>query len=123
MAFVTGASRGIGKQTALSLARSGLDVAIGARTLQEGQGRDDGDPAGRPVPGSLESTASLVAEEGRRALPVRMDLTDHESLERAVEEVVRQWGRIDVLVNNAVSTAEGSMTRFLDLSVPMLEAK
>lgn len=121
VAFVSGASRGIGKQTAIALSGAGFDVAIGARTLKEGDGVDDS--AGAPVPGSLEVTAALVAEAGGRALPVRMDLLDEASLRRSVETVAAEWGRIDVLVNNAVSTADGSMSQFLDLEVPVLEMK
>jgi NAD(P)-dependent dehydrogenase (short-subunit alcohol dehydrogenase family) len=123
VALVTGASRGIGRQAAVRLARSGFDVAMAARTLKEGEGLDDSDGAGRHVPGSLESTASLVAREGRRALPARMDLQDHRSIEEAVDSVMSEWGRIDVLVNNAVSTAQGSMTRFMDLELRVLEEK
>ena len=73
-AFVTGASRGIGKQTAVHLARAGLDVAIGARTVHEGEGRDDGREGGPPLPGSLEETAALVEAEG--VAPIDM-VVDH----------------------------------------------
>lgn len=123
VAFVTGASRGIGKQSALCLARAGFDVAIAARTLHEGDGVDDSDGAGRRVPGSLEATAELVEAEGRRALPVAMDLLDRPSLDWAVESVLGAWDRIDVLVNNAVHTGAGSMDLFMDLSVAAVEAK
>ncbi len=123
VAFVTGASRGIGKQCALYLARAGFDVAVGARTLHEGEGIDDSDDAHRPVPGSLETTASLVEDTGRRALPVSMDLLDRDSLGRAVDRILADWGRVDVLVNNAVNTAAGSMELFLDLPISVIEAK
>jgi NAD(P)-dependent dehydrogenase (short-subunit alcohol dehydrogenase family) len=123
VAFVTGASRGIGKQSAARLAAAGFDVAITARTLHEGEGVDDSDDRGRPVPGSLEATAALVEEHGRRALPIRMDLLDRASLGAAVQRTLDEWGRIDVLVNNAVHTGPGSMTHFLDTSVATLEEK
>ncbi len=123
MALVTGASRGIGKGTAIALAKSGLDVAITARTVHEGQGVDDSDAAGRSVPGSLDTTADLVEAEGRRALKVPMDLLDHVSLNAAVERVLSEWGRIDLLVNNAVHTGPGSMTRFEDTTIEMIETK
>ena len=73
-ALVTGASRGIGKATAVALARAGFDVAFTARTVHEGEGLDDSDSAGRSVPGSLDTTAALVTDAGQRALPVAMDL-------------------------------------------------
>jgi NAD(P)-dependent dehydrogenase (short-subunit alcohol dehydrogenase family) len=123
VALVTGASRGIGKATAIALARAGFDVAITARTVREGEGIDDSDGGGRPVPGSLETTAALVEEQGREALMVPMDLLDHESLRAAVDTVLREWGRIDVHVNNAVHTGPGSMARFEDTTIEMIETK
>jgi NAD(P)-dependent dehydrogenase (short-subunit alcohol dehydrogenase family) len=123
-AFVTGASRGIGKACALSLAEAGFDVAIAARTLVEGEGRDES-VAGRDrsVSGSLETTAGLIQARGRRALPVALDLSDRASLEEATARVLDAWGRVDVLVNNAVHTGPGSMDRVEDLDLATLEAK
>jgi NAD(P)-dependent dehydrogenase (short-subunit alcohol dehydrogenase family) len=120
---VTGASRGIGKQTAIALAEAGLDVVISARTVREGEGVDDSDAAYRPVPGSLETTAEAIEATGRRALPVVMDLHDRPTLGAAVQRTLDEWGRIDVLVNNAVDTGPGSMSRFDDTTVEQLEAK
>lgn len=123
VAMVTGASRGIGKATALALADAGLDVAITARTVKEGTGVDDSDSAGRPVPGSLETTTALIEERGGRALAIPMDLLDRASLEAAVQTVVDTWGRLDVLVNNAVHTGPGSMLRFESTTIEMIETK
>jgi NAD(P)-dependent dehydrogenase (short-subunit alcohol dehydrogenase family) len=123
VALVTGASRGIGKATAVALAEHGFDVAITARTEREGEGVDDSDSAGRSVPGSLETTAALVEEHGDRALPVPMDLLDRPSLGAAVDRVLGDWGRIDVLVNNAVHTGPGSMIRFDETTIDMVETK
>ncbi len=123
VAFVTGASRGIGKQSAIALARAGLDVVITARTVREGEGVDDSDGAGRALPGSLSSTAAEIEVLGRRALPVTMDLHDRPTLGAAVERALREWGRIDVLVNNAVDTGPGSMARFDDTPIEVIEAK
>ena len=121
--LVTGASRGIGKATAIALAEAGLDVAITARTLHEGEGVDDSDNAGRSVPGSLDTTAALIEDAGRRALAVPMDLLDRASLVAAVERVIEEWGHLDVLVNNAVHTGPGSMLRFDDTTIEMIETK
>jgi NAD(P)-dependent dehydrogenase (short-subunit alcohol dehydrogenase family) len=124
IALVTGASRGIGKASALALARAGLDVAITARTMREGESFDEsGSTGGEPVPGSLETTARQIEAAGGRALPIRADLLDQASLLAATERVLDEWGRVDVLVNNAVHTGPGSMERFLDLDIDLVVTK
>jgi NAD(P)-dependent dehydrogenase (short-subunit alcohol dehydrogenase family) len=123
IALVTGASRGIGKATAVALAQTGFDVAVTARTVHEGEGVDDSDERRRRLPGSLDTTAAAVEAAGRRAFPVPMDLHDGASLVAAVERVLEEWGHIDVLVNNAVDTGPGSMTRFLDTPLDAFAAK
>jgi NAD(P)-dependent dehydrogenase (short-subunit alcohol dehydrogenase family) len=123
VALVTGASRGIGKAIALSLAAAGFDVAITARTVREGEGVDDSEAVNRPVVGSLETTAALVEQAGRRTLAVAADLLDRASLTAAVDSVLEQWGAIDVLVNNAVHTGRGNMERFADLTLEDIETK
>lgn len=123
VALVTGASRGIGKATAVALAAKGFDVALGARTVHEGDGRDDARPDADPLPGSLEGTADEVEALGVRALPVRMDLHDRASLRNGATIVVDTWGRIDVLVNNAVDTGPGSMTTVADTTLEDYERK
>jgi NAD(P)-dependent dehydrogenase (short-subunit alcohol dehydrogenase family) len=124
VALVTGASRGIGRASALALAAAGLDVAITARTLREGEGVDDsGSSGGEPIPGSLDTTAREIEAAGGRALPIRADLLDRGSLVAATHRVLQEWGRVDVLVNNAVHTGPGSMERFLDLDIDMVVEK
>ena len=87
VAFVTGASRGIGRASAIALARAGFDVAFTARIVHEGEGRVEmpysGGPAAAPVAvaGSLETTAAEIEAEGVDALPVQMDLLATESLD------------------------------------------
>jgi len=122
-ALVTGASRGIGKATAVALAEAGFDVAFTARTVHEGEGVDDSDKGGRSVPGSLDTTAALVEAAGRRALPIAMDLMDRASIEAAADRVYAEWGNLDVLVNNAVHTGPGSMVRFEETSIEVIETK
>jgi NAD(P)-dependent dehydrogenase (short-subunit alcohol dehydrogenase family) len=123
-ALVTGATRGIGKATAVALAEAGWDVAITGRTLREGDGRDDSDTGGgRPLPGSLEATASSVSASGRRVLTLVADLHDRPALESAVGRVITEWGGVDLVVNNAVDTGPGSMVSILELTVEQLEAK
>jgi NAD(P)-dependent dehydrogenase (short-subunit alcohol dehydrogenase family) len=112
VAFITGASRGIGKASALALAKKGYDIVVTARTLKEGESFD-----GRPLPGSIETTAEAVRKVGREALAIRLDLLDRASMEQAVERTLGEWGRIDLLLNNAVYTGPGSMVHFLDLDL------
>lgn len=121
VALVTGASRGIGKASALKLAEAGFDVAITARTEREGEGRTEagsvrGDEPVVPIPGSLETTAREIEARGRRALPIRMDLLDPDSVVAAAKTVLDEWGRVDVLFNNAIVQGVGTMDRILDLT-------
>ncbi|MEX2032469.1 MAG: SDR family oxidoreductase [Dehalococcoidia bacterium] len=125
VALVTGASRGIGKSCALHLASAGFDVALGARTMIEGEAREHSSTIQRsdtrPLPGSLATTAALVEERGRRALPVFLDLLERDSLGAAVATVIEEWGAIDVLVNNGRYIGPGHMDRFLDTPMKLLE--
>ncbi len=123
-ALVTGATRGIGKATAIALARDGWDVAITGRTVRTGEGRDDSDTGeGRPLPGSLEETAALVRDNGTDCLELAADLHDLDALRHVVSRIIATWGGVDLLVNNAVDTGPGSMVTVLDLSVAQFEAK
>src|SRR4051812_45149241 len=90
LALVPGASRGIGRRTAVVLAREGWDVAFTARTVEEGTGtvpaRHGTD--GVEVEGSLATTRALLEAEGARALPVPMDLLDLASVRAAAAAVL-----------------------------------
>ena len=99
VALVTGASRGIGRSVALALAGAGADVAVAARTVED-----------------LKLVADEIQDVGRRALPVHLDVTDAGSADDAVAAVVRDLGRLDVLVNNAgiVQTAAALETTDAD---------
>ena len=124
VALVTGASRGIGRATAVALAGAGFDVAIVARTVHEGTATDDSDSGqGRTLPSSLDSTATEIEARGRRALPIVADLLDRQSLIKAVDSALGELGRIDVLVNNAVHTGAGSMLPVMDTSIEQFEIK
>jgi NAD(P)-dependent dehydrogenase (short-subunit alcohol dehydrogenase family) len=91
IALVTGSSRGIGKVLALRLARDGADVVICARSQQQGD-----------LPGTIGETASAVQDLGRRALALKLDLSQDDEIDAVVDQTVREFGRIDILVNNAV---------------------
>ena len=117
-AFVTGASRGIGKAIAIRLARGGFDVAITARSVAEGEEREHSSTLRRsdtsPLPGSLTSTAALIREAGG-------DLLDRAALGAAAKTVLERWGGIDLLVHNARFIGPGHMDLILDTPVEVLE--
>ena len=123
VAFITGASRGIGRATALAFARAGFDVAIGARSLEEGEAHDHALAGrdGRPLAGSLAATAAEVRALGREVLAVRMDLLDEASLRAAADAVLSRFGRVDVLVNNAIYQGADLNLPFVDLRLETLQ--
>ncbi|WP_316574330.1 SDR family NAD(P)-dependent oxidoreductase [Nocardia canadensis] len=90
VAFVAGASRGIGAAVAEGLARAGAAVAVAARTERE-----------QRLPGTIHSVAERITAAGGRALAVPCDVTDEESVETAVAATVAEFGGIDILVANA----------------------
>jgi NAD(P)-dependent dehydrogenase (short-subunit alcohol dehydrogenase family) len=105
--IVTGASRGVGRLTAVNFARRGAKVVLVARTV-------DRDAA---LPGSLGEALQEIKDIGGEALVVQTDLAKREDLTRLVDTVMSRFGGIDVLVNNAASTV-GSVwsKKFLDLT-------
>ncbi|MGW3098369.1 SDR family oxidoreductase [Streptomyces sp. NPDC001102] len=98
VAVVTGSDSGIGRATAVRLARDGLDVGITFHTDHEG----------------AQETAEEVRALGRRAEVARLDLTGLPDAADTVDELAGRLGRLDVLVNNA---GTGTMTPFLDLEL------
>lgn len=102
--MVTGASRGIGAATALAFGRAGWRVAITARSVNEGQALEHQlrRPDGSLLKGSLASTANALREAGAEAFTQPMDLLDTAALDAALDAVLAHYGRIDLLINNAV---------------------
>jgi NAD(P)-dependent dehydrogenase (short-subunit alcohol dehydrogenase family) len=84
IAIVTGASKGIGKATALRFAQAGADVVVSARTTA-----------------ALEQLAGQIRQTGAQALVVTADMADEADVKRIADEALKRFGRIDILVNNA----------------------
>lgn len=123
VAIVTGASRGIGREVAIALARRGYNIAVAARTFEDGEAQMYGGFDQRvALPGSLAATKREVEVLGVECFRVRMDLTDMASVEAVVPAVMGHWGRIDVLVNNAIYQG-GEEVRIVDQSVSDLRHK
>lgn len=92
VAVITGASRGVGKFMALEMAKEGCHIVVAARTEEQQ------DPK---LPGTIHSTVEEIEALGVRAVPVRTDVTDEESVRAMAQAAIDEFGRIDVLVNNA----------------------
>jgi NAD(P)-dependent dehydrogenase (short-subunit alcohol dehydrogenase family) len=125
VAFITGASRGIGKATAIQLAEAGFDVAITARTVNEGEEREHSSTVKAsdrtPLRGSLNSTIEECAKHGNRTMVVPADLMELHTVSAAVTKVLERWGRIDVVVNNGRYIGPGHMDKFLETPLDLLK--
>jgi citronellol/citronellal dehydrogenase len=89
--FITGSSRGIGREIALRCARDGAKVIITGKTV-------DAHPK---LPGTIHSVAAEVVAAGGQALAIQMDVRDENAIAAAVAQAAAHFGGIDVLVNNA----------------------
>jgi 3-oxoacyl-[acyl-carrier protein] reductase len=94
VAIVTGASQGIGRETALALAEAGARVAVAARNEQK-----------------LAALASEIQAAGGEALAVKMDVADAAQVKSGFQQVLERFGRLDILVNNAAITRDGLALR------------
>uniref|UniRef100_A0A914YJ22 Hydroxysteroid dehydrogenase-like protein 2 n=1 Tax=Panagrolaimus superbus TaxID=310955 RepID=A0A914YJ22_9BILA len=99
--LITGASRGIGKAVALKLAKDGANIVIAAKTAEPHP----------KLPGTIYTAAEEIKKAGGKALPCIVDVRDEESVEKCVEAAVKEFGGIDILVNNASAI---SLTGTLD---------
>ena len=94
VAFVTGASQGIGHACALALAREGATVALAARNQQK-----------------LDELAAQIAGKGGKAAAFVVDVAEEEQIKSAVKAAIAQFGKIDILVNNAGITRDQLVMR------------
>lgn len=121
VAFITGASRGIGAESAVALAQAGFDVAITARTLSGGQRQDYGGDLAA-LPGSLEATADAVESYGGRALCLQADILQADAMVEAANAALDYFGRMDLLFNNAIYQGAGVLSDLIDVNPEQVEA-
>lgn len=95
VAFITGATRGIGRAIALELAKEGYNIALNYRTENE----------------ALETLKKKISELGVECYPVQGDVSKAEDSERMTKEIIEHFGQIDVLVNNAGITKDNLILR------------
>src|SRR5437870_154818 len=114
VAFVTGASRGIGRACALELARRGFDVVVAARTVTGAERLEHSSTVKKslttPLPGSLEATGREVRALGAEALVVKLDLAAREDWPAAVDAALAASGGSTCWSTTAATSARGTWT-------------
>ncbi len=95
VAFITGATRGIGKQIAITLAKSGCNIAVNYRTEND----------------DLKSIKQEIESNNVKFFAVQGDVSNYEDCERCVKEIIAEFGQIDILVNNAGITRDTLLIR------------
>ena len=90
-AFITGASRGIGKAIALRIAKDGGNIVIASKSVVENP----------KLGGTIYSAAEEIEKAGGKALPVQCDIRFEDQIQKAVESATNTFGGIDILINNA----------------------
>lgn len=95
LALITGGTRGIGKQIAITLAKVGYDIAINYRTQNE----------------DLENTKKEIEAQNVKCIAVKGDVSNFEDTQKFVKEIIEAYGKIDVLVNNAGITKDTLLMR------------
>ena len=95
VAIVTGAGRGIGRSIALALAEAGADVAVAARTLSQ-----------------VEETRDLILSKGCRSMALSVDVAQNEQVIAMVDEIVKTWGGVHILINNAGITRPAPLLEY-----------
>ncbi len=95
-AFITGTTRGIGKQIALDLAEQGCNIVSTGKTSEEDDYGEEKD-----LEGTIEQTAREAEERGVEALPIQVDVRDEGAVEAAAQQAIDQFGEVDIVINNA----------------------
>lgn len=100
VALVAGASRGIGADIARYLAAAGAKVAVGARTEQQRDPR---------LPGTIHTVTKEITDAGGTGVAIVLNMRDSESISAATDAVVAEYGKLDILVNNAAIFVPGTL--------------
>jgi NAD(P)-dependent dehydrogenase (short-subunit alcohol dehydrogenase family) len=111
VAVVTGASRGIGKATALELGAHGATVVVASRTEHKRE----------RLPGTIVDTAAQIETVGGRALAIRTDLSREEEIDALVDRTLSEFGQCDLLVNNAAFTGRALFLPIWDMTRKQFE--
>lgn len=106
--FITGSTRGIGREIALRCARDGAKLVITGKTVEKHE----------KLPGTIHSVAAEVVQAGGEALAIQLDVRDEQAIAAAVVQAAAHFGGIDVLVNNASAI---SLTGTLETSAKKLD--
>lgn len=121
IAFITGASRGIGAATARALAQAGYNLALTARTLENNELHEYANGIPSSLPGSLNACADEARAEGAEVLCLRSDILDTDSVLAAVDTTLAHYGAIDLLFNCACYQGPGNQERLLDVSLEQIQ--
>ncbi len=96
-ALITGGGQGVGQGIALALAKAGADIVVTGRTVEK-----------------CEKSAELIRERGVKALALHCDVKSADDLQNSLDETIKQFGRLDILVNNAQEVARGTLLSISD---------
>jgi citronellol/citronellal dehydrogenase len=111
VALVTGASRGIGADIARYLGRAGASVAVAARSETVPDPR---------LPGTIHTVAAEIEAAGSKALAIRMDVRDPQSIADGVARTAEHFGRLDIVVNNAALLVPGTIESLKERHIDLL---
>lgn len=96
-ALITGGGQGVGQGIALALAKQGANIVVTGRTLEK-----------------CETTAKMLQERGVKALALRCDVKSNDDLQNIIDKTIAEFGRLDILVNNAQEVARGPLLSISD---------
>ena len=91
VAIITGATCGIGRNIALTLAKNGCNIVVAGKSARHTE----------KLPGDIYSVSKEVEKLGAKALPFQINVVNEKQLENLVDSTVKEFGKIDILINNA----------------------